>query len=177
VGLPHHRREEAIGDLLLQQTLPVLAEGAVVKALGLDVEIEEELEEQVIAQPLTELPLAADRVEGHQHRRFEQLLWGHAVPARGGIHGLELRLQIRQNRLHHRLDAPDGVVGWDQAVRGQTGQHRHLQVGGATHAPISARLNSLPPDSHTGVTVWGPDQRAKINTLLGEIHQHWAGLG
>jgi hypothetical protein len=159
VGLPYHRREEAVGVLLLKQSLPVLAEGAVVEALGVDVEVEEELEEQVIAWPLAELPLAADRVEGHQHPRFEPLLGVHAVPADGGIHGLELRLQVGQGRLHHRLDAPDGMGGWAQA-----GQHRHLQVGGAAHAPISARLNSLPPDSHIGVTVRGPDQRAKINT-------------
>ena len=134
VGLLHHRREEAVGDLLLQQPLPVLAEGAVVEALGVDVQVQEELEEQVVPQPLAELPLAPDRVQGHQNRGLEQLLGRHAVPARGGVHGVELRLQIRQDCLHHRLDPPDRVVVGDQAVRRQGGQHRHLQVGGAAHA-------------------------------------------
>src|ERR1019366_631805 len=52
VGLLHHRREEAIGDLVGQQPLPVAAEGAVVKTLVVDVEVEEELEEQGVAEPL-----------------------------------------------------------------------------------------------------------------------------
>jgi hypothetical protein len=121
--LPHHRGEEAVGDLVLQQPLPVAAEGAVVEALVVDVEIEEELEEQVVAEPLAELTLAADRVEGHQHRRLEQLLRRHALPAGARIHGVELGPQFRQHRLHHRLDTPDRVVHRDQTIR----RHRRQQ--------------------------------------------------
>ncbi len=162
--LLHHRGEEAVGDLVLEEPVAIAREGAVVEALVIDGEIEEELEEEVIAEPLAELALAPDRVQGHQHCCLEQLLRGHALPTRGGVHGVEPRPKFLEDRLHHRLDPPNWVVQRDQAIGGQGGQHRCLPGGGTAHAgspQADCLLKTRTPESaYVGVP------RPKINTLL-----------
>ena len=72
--LGHHLREEGARDVVGEQALAVLREAGGVERLVADVEVEEPLEEQVVAQPLAELALAADRIERDQQARLEQVL-------------------------------------------------------------------------------------------------------
>jgi hypothetical protein len=117
--LLHHRGEEPVGDLLAQEPLAILGERAVVETLGVHVEVEEVLEEQVVAQPFTELPLAANRVQGHQHRRLEQLLGRHALSTGGRVHSVELGFQLLQDPRVLLWGAAQGprintLLGWDK---------------------------------------------------------------
>ena len=93
--------------------------------------VQEPFEEQVVTQALAELALAADRVEGHQQARLEQVLGRDRGPAPLRVHGVEDRAQLGQRRVHDRLDSADGVLGGDQLVWRQAGQHGDL-TGGAT---------------------------------------------
>jgi len=60
-------------------------------------------------------------------------------------------VQIRQDRLHHRLDRR---IGWSSGIKlsDSGGQHRHCQVGGAAHAPIFRKVYSTPQDSPHPIT-------------------------
>ena len=78
--LDHHRSEEPIGDLMIQQPLPVLRERGRVEGPVIDRQIEEPLEQHVVVQPFAERPLRADRVHRHQHRGLQQRLRRHRPP-------------------------------------------------------------------------------------------------
>ena len=60
-GFVQHGIEERRRHVMLHEPLAVLGKGRGVEGRVSDVEVEEPLEQQVVLQPLTELPLAADR--------------------------------------------------------------------------------------------------------------------
>ena len=144
--LGHHLREEGAGDVVLEQAVAVLGEAGGVERLVADVEVEEPLEEQVVAQPLAELALAADRVERDQQARLEQVLGRDRRPAALGVHRVEQRREPREHTLHERLDAADRVIVGDEGVRRDRQQHVGLTLSVASHgappgcAPASAIL-------------------------------------
>ena len=135
--LGHHLGEEGTRHLRLQQTLAVLGEGRGVEGLVLDVQVEEPLEEQVVAQLLAELALAAHREERDQETPLEQVLrWDRGASALR-VHLLEAWRQLRQALVHQRLDAPQGMVVGDERLR----HHRQHGVG----LPLSLTAHREPP--------------------------------
>ncbi len=60
-GEVEHGLEELAADVVLEQPLAVLGEGALVEGRVLDTHVQEPLEEQVVLESLAELALAANR--------------------------------------------------------------------------------------------------------------------
>ncbi len=108
--LTHHGGEEPVGDLVVQEPLAVLGEGRRIERGGVDGQVQEPLEQQVVVQPLAERPLAAQRVQRHQHRGLQQLLGRHTRPADPRIHGIELAVEIAEHGVDHLADPADRVI-------------------------------------------------------------------
>jgi hypothetical protein len=84
-------------------------------------------------ESLTELALAANRVEGHQQTSLEQVLGRDRGPTLLGVHLVEDRAQLSQRGIHERLHAPDRMVGWDEFI-GADAEERDLAGGPTAHA-------------------------------------------
>src|SRR2546421_992519 len=132
-SLVEHGLEEESADVVLQEPVAVLGEGALVESGVLDVEVHEPLEEEIVLEPLAELALAANRIEGDQEAGLEQVLGRDRGPALLGIHLVEDRAQLRKRRLYKRLHAPNRVVGGDELISGDR-EEGHLAGGAAAHA-------------------------------------------
>ncbi len=101
-----------------------------------DAQIEEPLEQQVVAQPFAERPLRTDRVHRHQNRRLQQGLGRHTRAAGAGVHLVERVIHLRQDRVDDNSDPSDRMIGRDQVLGGQGRQHRQLRIRCTTHPPI-----------------------------------------
>ena len=133
LGLADDRGEEPIRDLGFQQPVAVLGERRRVERLGVDRQVQEPLEQQVVVQPLAERPLAAHRVQRHQHRRLEQLLGRDARPTDPRVHRVELAVELAQDLVDDPADPPDRVILRDQILGAQRREHRQLLFGLASH--------------------------------------------
>src|SRR5437899_8853672 len=136
-SLVEHGLEEESADVVLQEPVAVLGEGALVESGVLDVEVQEPLEEEIVLEPLAELALAANRIEGDQEAGLEQVLGRDRGPALLGIHLVEDRAQLRERRLYKRLHAPNRVLGGDELISGDR-EEGHLAGGAAAHAAAHA---------------------------------------
>jgi hypothetical protein len=90
-GEVEHRLEELAADVVLEQALAVLGEGALIEGGILDVHVQEPLEEEVVLKPLAELALTADGIEGHQQAGLEQVLGRDGRTTTFGVHLIEDR--------------------------------------------------------------------------------------
>ena len=79
---PNHLRKKQVGHLVFQHPCLVLLVRRVVEHRLIRIHVQEPAEEQIVLQPLAELPLRADRVESHQHLESSS--------RSGGIDGLPL---------------------------------------------------------------------------------------
>ena len=134
--LGHHRREEDVGDLVIQQALPVLRERGRVEGPVIDRQVQEPLEQHVVVQALTKRPLRTDRIHRHQHRGLQQRLRRHRPPARRRVHRVELAVEAGEHLVDHDPDPPDRMISRDQILGRQRRQHRQLTLRGSTHPPI-----------------------------------------
>jgi hypothetical protein len=148
--LSPHRLEEAMRDLVIEEPLPVLAEGGGIERRVADVHVQEPLEEHVVLESFAELALAAHRVERDQQRRLEQPLGSDARPAHTRVHGGEVSVKLGERSVDDRLDAPDRVIHGNQFVGRQRGEDLHLLAAVATHVRSPAGTSSR-QDSHTRV--------------------------
>ena len=73
-GLRQHRGEKLLRHLALQQPVAVLGEGGGVPHRILDAQPDEPAEQQVVVDPLDQLPLRADRIERLQQQGAHQPL-------------------------------------------------------------------------------------------------------
>ena len=121
---PRRNPGEAPHHVVGEQALAVLREAGGVERLVADVEVEEPLEEQVVAQPLAELALAADRVERDQQARLEQVLRRDGGASAVGLHVVERGREPRQRRFDDRFGGADRVVVGD----GRIGRDRQQLV-------------------------------------------------
>ena len=155
--LGHHLSEEGARHIVREQPLAVLRERGGIERLIADVEVEEPLEEQVVAQPLTELALTANRVQRNQQARLEQMFRRDRGAAALGVHLVEQRRESHQCRFDDRLDATDrvviGVLVWPLGVwwllrsRGVFWQIAAAAVAGFVWlAVIGAALPDTPSD-------------------------------
>ena len=81
IGQAQHLGKEAFHHLMRQQPVAILRERRVVPDRIIERHADEPAEQQVVAQLLAQLPLAADRVEHLQQQGANQLLRGDRVPA------------------------------------------------------------------------------------------------
>src|SRR5438105_3739908 len=149
-GLFHHGGEELGRDLVPQQPVPILREGAVVEAAVLNAQAQEPLEEQVVTQPLAELALAAARLQGPDQPRLQQLLRWDTDPALLRVHGVEGGAQRPQHLLDDRLDATDRVILGNELVRRRGREHGHLPDRPASHGSLhSTRIDAVKTPTRT----------------------------
>ena len=80
-----------------------------------DPQLTETRERSGLVQPFAERPLRADRVQRHQHRRFEQLLGRDARPADPRVHRVEPAIELAQDLINDPADPPDWVTRRDQS--------------------------------------------------------------
>ena len=85
-----HRGEKLGRHLALQQPVAVLGEGRGVPHRVLDAEPDKPAEQQVVVDPLDQLPLRADRIEGLQQQGPQQPLRRDRLPAERRIQRVEL---------------------------------------------------------------------------------------
>ena len=100
------RRQELGRDVALEQPVAVLGEGRVVPDRIVDAEPDEPAEQEVEVEPLHQLPLRADRVEGLQQQRPQQLLGRDRGPAERRVELGEDRRQLDQRRVDDRPGSP-----------------------------------------------------------------------
>ena len=122
-GLAHHRGQEGLGDVVVDEPVAVLAEGAGVPHRVVDLEADEPAEEQVVVEPLHEQPLAADRVQQLQHQRAQQALGRDGGPADLAVHALEHRIELAQSTVRHRPDGAQGMVLRDALLEANVAPH------------------------------------------------------
>jgi hypothetical protein len=163
--LADHRGEEPIGDLMVQEALAVLGEGRGVEDPGVDGQAQEPLEQQVVVQPLAERPLAADRVQRHQHRRLQELLGRHAGAPDPRVHGLEVTVEFGEHVVDDLTDPSDRMTRRDQLLGAQRHQHRQLPIRRSSHQqPPQA---SPPPEECRTRARNASTYKAFFRTLLG----------
>ena len=149
LGLADDRGEEPIRDLVIQQPLPVLGERGGVEGRRVDGQIQEPFEQQVVVESLTKGPLTANRIQGHQHRRFEQLLRRDARSARRRVHDVQLAVELLEHCLDHPADPTDRMIRRDQRLRAQRGQHGQLTFRRtAHHSPPDRNIRSMTNPHH-----------------------------
>ena len=74
------------------------------KRFVLDIEVQKPLEQDVEAQLLAELTLLADREEGHQHARLDQMLGRNRGSSVVCVHLVVWRRHAPQRRVREGLD-------------------------------------------------------------------------
>ena len=162
--LVHHRSEELVGDLVIQQPLAVLGERRWIERFPVDRDVEEPFEQHVVVQPFAERPLRTHRVHRHQHRRLQQGFGRHRPATRRRIHRVELAVHARQHLVHHHPDTPDRMIRRDQILGRQRRQHRQLTIRSSTHHPSMTKTEPdrepffstlLVASGHSGVTEMG----------------------
>ena len=115
-GLRAHRKEELTRDVVRKQARPVLRERRRIERLVADVQVQEPFEQQVVLQPLAELPLAAHREQRDQQAGLEQVLRWDRRPPDGRVHRPKDRRKLTQHPVYDRLDTADGMVLRHQLV-------------------------------------------------------------
>ena len=113
------RGEEPVRDLGFEKRPAVLREGARIERLGIDREIEEPLEQQVVVEAFAEGPLAAQGVQRHEHGRLQELLGRDARPADPRVHRVELAIELAQDVVDDLADPPDRMIGRNQILGAQ----------------------------------------------------------
>ena len=71
LGFFDHGVQELASETMLQEAFAVLAEGGMVEGGVGDVQVEKPLEQEVVLEAFTELPVTPDREQGDQESGFE----------------------------------------------------------------------------------------------------------
>lgn len=95
---------------MVQQPFTVLGERGRVERLGVDGQIQEPFEQQVVVEAFAERSLASDRIQRHQHRRLQQRLGRHARSDRRGVHGIEVAIELAEHHIDDLADPPDRMI-------------------------------------------------------------------
>jgi hypothetical protein len=139
LGQPHNLGKEQVCHLVLQQPALVLRERGVIKSRFVRVQIEEPAKQQIVLQPLAELPLRANRVECHQHLCHQQPLRRNRRPAVRRVDLVEVRVHPRQHLVQQALDRADRMIRRNHRLHVYQTRHTHLGLFFAAHAYTTIR--------------------------------------
>lgn len=128
--------EEGAGEVFVEQTFAVGAEGGVVPDLVLDVQANEPAVQQVVVDRFDQLAFAADGEQDLQQQGLEQHLWRHRGAPPAGIHRLELGVHRRQQRINHGAQFAQRVCRWHSLFKADVAEHRPLEVWVASHRSL-----------------------------------------
>jgi hypothetical protein len=98
------RLQELLGDVGVEQAVPVLRVGRVVPHRIVNAETDEPAKQQVVVELLHQLALGANGVERLDQRAAQQLLRRNRGPAERGVHLRELRIEGHQDLVHDIAD-------------------------------------------------------------------------
>lgn len=122
---------------LRQQPGAVLAGSGLIPGRVVHPKACEPAEQHVVFQPLHDLPLRADPVEGLQQQRSHQPLWRDRRPAHArSIDRLKVRAQARQNHVHDRPDRSRRMVPPNPALQVHIRKQRPRPLIRSPHRPL-----------------------------------------
>jgi len=150
IGLGHlqHALEEALGDLLVEQALPILAEDGMVPDGLIPRHAHEPAEEQVVVQRLHQPPLAAHRVENLQQQHPQQALGRDRWPPHLGVEPRKLRRHLLQDLIDQLADRPQRMISRYPLLRRHITEYRILLF------ILSAHRDSLQLRFRTTIDAW-----------------------
>ena len=140
-GTVDHAPEETPRDVLIQQTVSVLAEDRGYPHGFIHVHADEPPEQQVVIQLLHQQALAADGVEDLQQLRPQQPLGRNRRPPDAGIQAVELARHVTQHVVDQRPDGTQRVIGGHALLGRHVTEHRI----GLTVVSSHRRHRSTPP--------------------------------
>src|ERR1700687_5998209 len=132
-----HPLEKGLGDFLVQQTLPILAEHRVIPDRLVHLHPHKPPEQQVVLELLDQHSLTAHRIEGLQQQRPKQSLRGNGWAPDVGVQLRKLRRHLLQNIIHHFADRSQGMIGRNSLFGGNVAEHSCLLVIVAAHSLVS----------------------------------------
>ena len=138
------RGQEAARDIALQQAIAIFGEHRHVPHRRIHRQADEPAEQHVVGDLLHQLPFRADREQGLQQQRPQQLLGRDRGPAGVRVDRRECRRQPVQRRVHQQTDRPQRMVLRYQALRARITE----QLAGLT----VCSAHPLPPLLHDGKT-------------------------
>ena len=110
-GLGQYGGQELGRDVAFEQPIAVLREGRVIPGCVIDAESDEPAKQQIVFEPLHQLALGADRVEGLQQHRPQQLLRrDRGSTHASGVQDCELALQHCERRVDDLADRPQWMI-------------------------------------------------------------------
>jgi hypothetical protein len=143
--LRDYTTEELTGDRVFQQSSAVSGETRMVKARLVQLQVQKPATQQIVGELLAQQPLAANRIQRHQQRGFEQPLRWNRRPPQEAVHLVEDHRQLLEHGIHQLLDAPQRMLLGNPLCHVDHQQHRPLSPFLATH-PL------LPPLPYTFTT-------------------------
>src|SRR5258705_4746201 len=108
--LSDHCVEKQTPHLVFQQPIAVFAKDRGIETRFLKFHVQKPAKQQIVAQLLTELPLAAHRIQGDQQQRLQYLLGGNRRPSDLRIHPVKHPRQPPQFIIRQLLDPSKRMV-------------------------------------------------------------------
>jgi hypothetical protein len=139
--LAQHRLEELGRDVAAEKTIAIFREHRHVPDGIIHAEAREPAKQQVIVQLFHQLAFRADRIEGLEQKRPEQLLGRDRRPADRRVEHGKVSREVAQRGVHERQDAAKGVV------QGHTRLAAHI---------AEQRLASNVVAPHSQTQIWWP---------------------
>src|SRR5438132_1219482 len=148
--------EELASNFSLQQALAVSTEARMIEARLVQLHVQKPAEQQIVVELLTEQPLAANRIQRHQQRSFEQTLGRNRRTPQHAVDLVKDRRQLSQRQIRHLLDARQRMLLGNSLFQVHYQQHRPLSPFLAAHPPLPpAALHPSPQTKY-----------AKLNSLV-----------
>src|SRR5215469_88695 len=134
--LLYHPAEELSCHLAFQKPLAVGGKAGMIETRFVQLHIQKPAEQQVIFKLLAEQPFAADRIQRHQQRRFEQPLGRNRRSPDRAVHPVQYRRQLLEHRFRQLLDPPKWMPLGNSLLEVYHHQHRPLPPLLASHPPL-----------------------------------------
>jgi hypothetical protein len=143
--LREHRDEKLARHLASQQPVAVLGEGRGIPYRVLDAEPDKPAKQQIVVDPLDQLPLRADRIERLQQQCAHQPLRRDRLPANRRIQLAELAGQRLKRRISNLPNHAQRVIGRNSLLKAYIAEKATANTIVATHCH--------PHSPHQGITM------------------------
>jgi hypothetical protein len=137
--LRQHGSEKLRSDVALEQPVAVLGERRGIPHRVLNAEPDKPAEQQIMVDPLDQLPLRPDRIKRLQQQRAHQPLRRDRLAAERRVELLELARQRFQRRIGDRTNHPQRVIRPDPLLK------VYVAEKAATNRIVAAHRYPLPP--------------------------------
>jgi hypothetical protein len=142
LGLLHHLPEQRTHHLVLDQSIPILGIGAVIPSRVVHAQADKPAVQQVVAQLLTQQPLASNAVQRLQNQPSQQPLRRHRVATTIGVDRLKQHVHIVQRTIENVPDHPERMICRHKIRRLPGHEQAFLRHIGSTHRRHTTRIGS-----------------------------------